>query len=62
MRQTVELNLKFVLKMHTHINRIFFYLPVIYGASKLIQWSFDQSDNCWQLLWCEIQNSIGDYF
>lgn len=48
-----------VLKVHTYINRIFFYLPVIYGASELIQWSFHQRNSCWQLLWNEIQESIG---
>lgn len=66
MRQMFEINLSeirrkliCVLKVHTYINRIFFYLPVIYGASKLIQWSLNMNESCWQLLWNKIQESIG---
>lgn len=49
-----------LLLIHKYLNRLYFYIPIIYGASKVYQWSFNQNESCWQMLWNFIQIQIGD--
>lgn len=49
-----RIRIKVLSVVKIHINRIYFYLPVIYGISKVYQWSNDSEESCWQLLWNKI--------
>lgn len=49
-----------VLKVHTYIDPIFFYLPIIYGLSKFYQWSSGEVESVWERLWLKTQEIFGE--
>lgn len=51
-----------LLHIHTYIDPIFFYLPVIYGLSKLHQWSVGDAESVWEKLWIFSQELVGKMF
>jgi hypothetical protein len=49
-----------VLRIFDYIDPLFIYIPVIYYASKIYQWSRGENQSVWESLWERVQLIFGN--